>query len=384
MSDKIKVLQINREINKEVKSVNGKKVFKPVDDVWYEDNSSSVSMDFDRTLNFKKNVGPKISLVQNANSHFFKPETNQDMTFKKEDIGANDFESLNIVDRRFTKRSSALPDQILKLRDESYQNQQAQKDVLLEKLNVNLKFKNNFENYNLTNLNDIPVSKNKQFIEDVKKSLLNTDTINQQELITPSREKTKKIDEPIITNEVFEQKQPEEVTNENVSPFDPNKLNDLDIAKSPNFVLEEQKKDEIKNEVAPINKNEISIKEQNHLFNIESESFIEDLSIPVIRDFDKTYTEQTDDLERVIKELENNKTKLNAKNIDLFVTEPQNDTTMLVNRLANGANEIRKLNLSAAKFDDFESWFNSSKDVAKLAKLAKKEKKRMTKNSKGK
>ena len=150
MADKIKVLQIKRnEINDD--NAN-KKSFNPVEDFWYDNSDSiSISLDFDKTIALKKKKAePKISLVQNANSHFLKKNKSNSIYFNKNDIEDRTFESLNILDRSINSRPSNLPNEILKLRELSYQKEQLQKEELLEKLNVNLNQESIDKNYNLT------------------------------------------------------------------------------------------------------------------------------------------------------------------------------------------------------------------------------------------
>ncbi|QGS51787.1 hypothetical protein [Spiroplasma tabanidicola] len=150
MADKVKILQI-RQAKFEERKKQRKNNFSPVEKVWFDNvlEESLTLDDFDKTINLKNIKSAKISLVQNANSHFFKPKNIDEVGFEKKDLGTPTFETLNIVDRRILKRPSQLPSDILFLRESSYLKEQKMKDLMLDKLNVDIKFKNNFNNYRL-------------------------------------------------------------------------------------------------------------------------------------------------------------------------------------------------------------------------------------------
>ncbi|QEH61690.1 hypothetical protein SCHIN_v1c04930 [Spiroplasma chinense] len=457
MADKIRILEIDKSRRKEVESKDGKKSFKPVEDLWYDDTTTLTNtLEFDKTIAVKPTGNSKITLVQNANSHFFKQKNNDEIAFDKSDLENNDFEGINIVDRRIERRKSQLPDEIIKLREMSYRKEQASKEELLDKLNVDLKLKNNFKNYNLTSsdgqkptkpTSSVTLEKDylnkeiynseayKKRADELRESPLNSSKVNEP--IVP-RERLKVMDEPTVTNEVFRTKEPDELQKlvPTAKPFSPDSIA---VEESKALLQELETMNHKKHEIVPktyersffapemvdveeefyapskYEKHELkgiysenkgvnflspsssSNRAQSSAFGSEFDSmnksvikknseiskFEESMySTPIVENYDYTLDGQTDDLERVINDLEFGSTKI--KEQSSYFDKVSGETTMLVNKLAVGAKEIKKLNLSASKFDDFESWFNSSKDVTKLAKLAKKEKRRMLKTSKGK
>ncbi|WP_157087561.1 hypothetical protein [Spiroplasma helicoides] len=207
MADKVKVLQIQRKKNDDLKIENDIKNFDPIEDVWFDHTSeTNVSVELDKTFNVKRKGDTKISLIQNANSHFFRPENESDISFKKNDIGNNQFESLNIVDRRFAKRPSQLPPEILKLRESTYLKEQKLKEEMLDKLNINLKFRDNFKNYRLVNDQQIDFYRrnneaDRRTIEELKKSPINN-LKTREEYITPRNLETTKEKANFIENHI--------------------------------------------------------------------------------------------------------------------------------------------------------------------------------------
>ncbi|WP_342258444.1 hypothetical protein [Spiroplasma endosymbiont of Dioctria linearis] len=182
MSDKIKVLKINKNLTNSFDENLGDF---HTNKLWFDENSGeTILTELDKTMEFKTKNISKIDLVQNANSHFFAPENSNNLAFQKTDIGNNKYESINLVDKMIMPRRSDIRKEIIDLRVRSYENEQNDKDYLLNKLNIDLKPNNKFKNYNLarnenlipkTNsyqqeLKELEVSLNKK-IDEIKKTV---------------------------------------------------------------------------------------------------------------------------------------------------------------------------------------------------------------------
>ncbi|WP_339029407.1 hypothetical protein [Spiroplasma endosymbiont of Cantharis nigra] len=247
MSDKIKVLKINKNLTNTFDENSGDFY---TNKLWFDENSGeTILTELDKTMEFKAKNISKIDLVQNANSHFFAPENSNNLAFQKTDIGNKTYESINLVDKMIMPRRSDIRKEIIDLRVRSYENEQNDKDYLLNKLNIDLKPNNKFKNYNLarneklvpkTNsyqqeLKELEVSLNKK-IDEIKKTVEMTseqitDIFNNKEEVVKNKENKEK-DSSLVqkSNEVNSDK------NENENVF---------FSK----IIKEEEKNDIKNDV---------------------------------------------------------------------------------------------------------------------------------------
>ncbi|WP_338985494.1 hypothetical protein [Spiroplasma endosymbiont of Diplazon laetatorius] len=430
MSEKIKVLKINKSTLDKLDETTedfGSNGF------WFEEDlDHSVSMDFDKTIALKDKKTSKIDLVQNANSHFFDPKGPKDLSFQKSDIGNKTFESINLVDKMIKPTDSLIRKEIIDMRRMSYENEQRDKEFLLNKLNVDLKPNNNFKNYNLAKNEEIiteseKVEPIKQQMDFIESQLVNLEKKLDKVANLKTFEKPETNFEPIIEN-VKEQVKSENKLNEEKNEA---KTIDDEITQEPieeekvehkiNFLLKDeevlkeeykqeqqkQQKQEITNQlvlkeeeknvmvkfdnedhkqnkdsaVIQIKNNKRSLfqdmdtKELNSFFEEESKNY----SLPVINNNDYTIANTVDDLEKAINNLEFGSKKIREK--EKFFDQ-DGGTTQLVESLQITSRGGKKASLNPVNFDAFEDWFNQSKDVKKLAKLAKKENKKMNKSIK--
>lgn len=190
MADKIKVLQINRPDNNEVKSVDGKKVFSPVAEPWYAETAdTSQTMGFEETLEFNKKNNleqadePKITLIQNANSHFLRKHKDFDFNLNRQDFANNQFETIKVVDQNSAQHQSKLPESILQLRRDTYANEQAQKDDLIDKLNQPNCLGVHPKNMVLARQDG---EKDRSRVEELRKSLISNPELHEKQ-ITPNQ-----------------------------------------------------------------------------------------------------------------------------------------------------------------------------------------------------
>ncbi|AUM62540.1 hypothetical protein [Spiroplasma monobiae] len=386
MSDKIKVLKINKskkdtfEETTEDFSSEG---------FWFEEHlDESVSMDFDKTIAVKDKKTSKLDIVQNANSHFFEPK-NKELNIKKEDFENKTFESINIVDKMIRPSNSEIRKEIIDMRTMSYQNEQNDKDFLLNKLNVDLNKHNNFKNYNLikneeemnTPLN-VQINKIEEQITQLQENLLNISNISLGN-------KNSQTESNNVSDEL------EEIKSEEISKEKPEKVKEVKFMLVDHSVVE--KKEDEKNVMVEFDNiehkqnNEKSLdsnkskkrtlfddmdtKELKSFFDDESSNY----SIPVFNNNDYTVANTVDDLDKAINNLEFGSKKIREK--EKFFDQ-DGGTTQLVESLQIVSKNNKKQSLNSMNFDSFEEWFNNSKDVKKLAKLAKKENKKMNKNMK--
>ncbi|AKX34391.1 hypothetical protein SLITO_v1c07680 [Spiroplasma litorale] len=149
MSDKIKVLKIVRE------DYDGVREDDSYDDdkFWFEEDTNiTATVDFDRTIDIneidKISKNNKISLIQNPNSNFFRP-TEKTFTFNKFDLQKPKYETFSILDKSSQHKQSRIREEIINLRRATYEQEQIDKENLLNKLNVDLKLQDNFKNYKL-------------------------------------------------------------------------------------------------------------------------------------------------------------------------------------------------------------------------------------------
>ncbi|QBQ07556.1 hypothetical protein SGLAD_v1c03570 [Spiroplasma gladiatoris] len=429
MAEKIKVLQINKSNSKP--ELTKKKSFIPVEKVWFENTVEDdlTNFDLEKTINIKNKNSAKISLVQNANSHFFAPKEENEISFKSNDIGNNQFDTLNIVDRRIVKRPSQLPPDIIKLRQLSYIKEQKLKEIMLDKLNVNLKFKNNFKNYRLiegenktNNLETLEVlednkkvNSNEEFfskeidleVKDIKNEIyenkIEKNIFLQNDIQTNKNENLEKTNflnkininesnsnQQSINNQILDlelevknfENKVEELANHEVAHNKVEELANHEIAHNKveelaNHEVAHNKVEELVNHEVAHNKVEETLHNNNN-----SNKEITARSIPVINDLSFKLDDQTDDLDRAIRTKVINEKKIFSNEGPSFSSESSN-TTILVENIVKSAKSINDFNLESSKYDDFEAWLNNSKEMKKIAKIAKKEEKRMLKLQKG-
>ncbi|ASP28500.1 hypothetical protein SCORR_v1c07280 [Spiroplasma corruscae] len=173
MSDKIKVLKIRRE------GYNGVLEDDEDDKFWFEDDSNvSLTIDFDKTIDVDQlselNKNNKISLIQNPNSNFFRP-IEKTITFSKFDLQKPRYESFSVLDRTIEQKPSRIRQEIIDLRRAAYEQEQMDKDRLLDKLNVNLKLKDNFKNYRLVDSETEVTNKDQSYFDSIAISNTNLD-----------------------------------------------------------------------------------------------------------------------------------------------------------------------------------------------------------------
>ncbi|QHX36546.1 hypothetical protein [Spiroplasma sp. BIUS-1] len=437
MSDKIKVLKINKvkenlidETTEEFSS----------GDFWFEkDLDHSISMDFDKTIAIKDKKTSKIDIVQNANSHFFEPN-NKDLAIKKEDIENTKFESINIVDKMIKPTNSHIRKEIIEMRKMSYENEQRDKDYLLSKLNVDLKPNNNFKNYNLATKEEEMKQQNKindtvqeqmNVLNQQQTSLETMITKQEQDLNQYKNDQITKVIKDTIKESFKETLNEKSIKNEIKNSIDDEitkEAENKDFEIKSNFLLADTKlvknefkeTQETKNELIKTEKNEVTAldeevkeeeknimvefdnlehkqnnqealskskiskrtlfdemdtKELSEFFNDESNKY----SVPVFNNNDYTVANTVDDLEKAINNLEFGSKKIREK--EKFFDQ-DGGTTQLVESLQLTSRNAKKASVDPINFDSFETWFNNSRDVKKMAKLAKKENKKMIKISK--
>ncbi|WP_338970641.1 hypothetical protein [Spiroplasma endosymbiont of Labia minor] len=289
--DNVKIVKIIRDNNKTVDSNYLKQYFNPIDNVWYDETTDTLTGNFGETIDDIKIKNGKISLIKNANAHFLSPNPSavnhtilNNSSLQIDNVKTNNANTLNIIGADTIDSNSnisQLPKEIIKLREEDYVKEQKYKKNLLEKINTSF---DQISNLKQSNTDDNYKNKPANFSYD---EIANTSTIE----------------------------------------------------------------------------------------NVETSNTIENrgYDFPTIDDLSNT-----DDLNKEIKEKQN----LRGLNRTLdFLNNNTKSTTQLVgDLLQNQANYDRlKNDFETSEFNDFESWFKSSKEVKRLQKLALKEQKKMLK-----
>ncbi|AKU80037.1 hypothetical protein [Spiroplasma turonicum] len=158
MSEKIKVLKILKE---GYDGIIEDEDYEDDERFWFEDDLDfSTTYDLNKTIDINEineiNKNNKISLIQNPNSNFFKPK-DKTITFNKFDLQKPRYESFSIQDKYAFQKPSKIREEIITLRRAAYEQEQLDKDKLLNKINV--KLKDNFKNYKLSQTNEPKSSK---------------------------------------------------------------------------------------------------------------------------------------------------------------------------------------------------------------------------------
>ncbi|WP_339021540.1 hypothetical protein [Spiroplasma endosymbiont of Atherix ibis] len=401
MSEKIKVLKIKKNLQDEIEDTI---LDFPSKSIWFEENSDELTyLDFDKTISFKEKKTSKIDFVQNANSHFFSPNNQGDLSFNKSDIENKRFESINLVDKMIKPKNSNMRKEIINMRLLSYQQEQRDKDFLLNKLNVDLKPHNNFKNYNLVKKENNFKSENWKIIKNsleakinrIKKQIF---SINKQLLKKPESKKEmevpkilNKLKEQTFTNQNLDSKEKlekQDLNNSFLKSLNEIKSQKIENSKISNNYVKKFVKENEKNITVKFNNENYKQNNDNSLINqinkktLYNEMNTEDLkkfikeennnySIPVVNNLDYTLANTIDDLEKAIRNLELEKKKIK----EIFFDE-NGETTELLESLQKNAKMNKKSSLlnSSIDFDFYENWFDNFNDAENLAKVDNKKK----------
>lgn len=240
----------------------------------------------------------KISLIQNANTHFLREDKDFNFNFDKDDILNNKFKALHVVDTTLEPFSSELPPKILEMRINSHNKEKKQRKTLIDMLNSDFNYNEYPKNYHLkgfvsprdkNEINEINDSFTRNVNSDESIFSLNKNTLKEQSNTTENKNEE---DTDTITDELLSSNQM--------------KLNPL---KSP----------------------------------------LPELSTSVL---DFTTSGKTDDMDR--------KFKKHSSNSELKVHQNLNDTTILINELVNAADRLKNKTQkqTTLNFDDYETWFD--------------------------
>lgn len=359
--------------------IDGLNQFKPVEDVWFDDNTSSSigTVDFDKTIsNVSYSKDGKISVINNPNAHFFNPSP-------ESQVDKNEFID-NVNQSNQKNKKSKLRDEIILMREQQYLEEQRKKEEMLSKINVSLNGMNS----------DISDKKFEQKQTDIdkptKEDKIKKEVTEQkpEDLVRVNKEAIieAKIEEPLKKLDV-----------------DPEKVDEIQatIIKTPAEELQPPIQSKMTKEISPFGNSLISndvtavlnpivnkeVPVEHNMDKIEKilqqapHEFVKDKKLeklPVLNDFEYTLANTVDDFDKIIY-------KAHGKNaIDDQLVQPQHDnTTFMINGLINESENLQKLRnvFQESEFDDFEDWFKKSKEIKKLKKLSIKENKKMLKSA---
>gem|GEM_PF-6558365 len=277
MEKKINILQINNE-NKN-----------------FSDDKSELEFESFRDEN------AKISLIQNANTHFLREDKDFDFNFDKDDILNNKFKALHVVDTTIETFSSELPSKILEMRINSHIKEQKQRKTLIDRLNSDFNYNEYPKNYHLK---DFTSARDENEINEIRNSIISNSNVNSDENI-----------------------------------FAPNKniLNKNILEEQNNTTDSKNEEDTIIDELLSPNQMKLN----------PLKSPIPELSTSVL---DFTTSGKTDDMDR--------KFKKHASNYsEVKVRQNLNDTTILINELVNAADRLKNKTQkqTTLNFDDYET-----------------------------
>ncbi|ARU91961.1 hypothetical protein SCLARK_001440 [Spiroplasma clarkii] len=415
MADKIKILKINRQDQDEINAVTDKKHFSPIAEPWFEEETeTSLTMDFDETQVFdlakKKTLNnePKITLIQNANSHFLKYGEDFEFNLNRADLDVKQFASIKVLDGQNIKQQSKLPENILNLRMNSYAKEQSQKDELLDKINNEPNCEVHLKNYVLTKQNS---GLAKERIDEIRQSLIGNTPVSEN-LIKPAPTKNFKVEEASTIKPVSEFEN--SATLEAIPTLAPTP------SIKPKAVANEQTtntgdiKDIFSNFEKKISNNPKKGQTQTHEVDLLNTTTTDTLQVqpkPISEElFQKIETELSSELANKNKSTNDNfksqtSHRLNTSFLDYTVSDKTDDmerevakrtkskkkqrfessgeTTVMLNNIVSAAEKNQKKAKKAFDFSDYEAWFGESKEIDKLGKLTKKIKKNV-KKQKGK